>query len=125
MQLVFYRAKGNEMLSIEERYELFKITIEECGTDILSESEEVIEYKLFEEFAVDAISFLHENMLDALLEEGMIDDEIYEKCKELRNYYLSMQPSSLLKCGREVKRSAEWKKLMGLSDEIRKKIGFH
>lgn len=48
MQLVFYRAKGNEMLSIEERYELFLNTIEECGTDILSESEEVIEYKLFE-----------------------------------------------------------------------------
>lgn len=114
-----------EMLSIEERYELFKNTIEECGTDILLESEDTIEYNLFEEFAVDAVSFLHENMLDALLEEGMIDDEIYEKCKELRNYHLCMQTSSLLKSGKEVKRSAEWMELMGLSDEIRKKIDFH
>ena len=43
------------------------------------------EDKLFEEFAVDAVIFLHETMLDALLDEGMIDDEIYQKCKELRN----------------------------------------
>lgn len=110
------------MLSIEERYELFKNTLEECGTDILLESEEIIKYKLFEEFAVDAVSFLHENMLDALLDEGMIDDEIYEKCKELRKFYLSMQSSSLLLNAREVKTSTEWRKLMQLSDEIRKKL---
>ena len=59
------------MLSIEERYEIFKNTIEECGTDILLENEDMIEYKLFEEFAVDAVSFLHEDMLDVLLEEEL------------------------------------------------------
>lgn len=110
------------MLSIEKRYELFKNALEECGTDILLEGEEVIEYKLFEEFAVDAISFLHEEMLDALLDEGMIDDEIYKKCKELRNFYLSMQSNSLLLNAREVKTSVEWKKIMQLSDEIRHKL---
>lgn len=110
------------MLSIEEHYELLKNTIEECGSDILLESEETIEYKLFEEFAVDAISFLHENMLDALLDEGMIDDEIYEKCKELRRFYLSMQSNSLLLNAKEVKTSTEWRKLMQLSDEIIQKL---
>lgn len=88
---------------MEKRYELFKNTLKECGTDILLESEEIIEYKLFEEFAIDAVSFLHENMLDALFDEGMIDDEIYEKCKELRSFYLSMQPNSLLLNAKEVK----------------------
>lgn len=112
----------NQMLSIEERYELFKNTLEECGTDILLEREEVIEYKLFEEFAVDAVSFLHENMLDVLLDEGMIDDEIYDKCKELRNLYLSMKTNSLLLNAREVKTSIEWKQIMHLSDEIRQKL---
>lgn len=107
---------------MEKRYELFKNTLEECGTEILLESEEIIEYKLFEEFAVDAVSFLHENMLDALLDEGMIDDEIYEKCKELRNFYLSMPSNSLLLNAREVKTSVEWKRLMQLSDEIRQKL---
>ena len=96
--------------------------MDECGADILLESEEVIEHKLFEEFAVDAVSFLHENMLDVLLDEGMIDDEIYEKCKELRNSYLSMQTNSLLLNAREVKTSKEWKQIMHLSDEIRQKL---
>lgn len=110
------------MLSIEQRYDLFKSTLEECGTDILLESEGVIEHKLFEEFAVDAVSFLHENMLDVLLEEGAIDDEIYEKCKELRSLYLSMQTNSLILNAREVKASIEWKQIMHLSDEIRQKL---
>lgn len=110
------------MLSIEKRYEFFKNTLEECGTNILLESEEIIEYKLFEAFAVDAVSFLHENMLEAFLDEGMIDDVIYEKCKKLRKLYLSMQSNSLLLNAREVKTSIEWKKLMQLSDEIMQKL---
>lgn len=110
------------MLSIEERYGLFKNTLEECGTDILSENDDIIEYKLFEEFAVDAVSFLHENMLDALLNEGMIDDDIYEKCKELRKLYLSMQSNSSLLNVSGIRASAEWKILMQLSDEIRQQL---
>lgn len=110
------------MFSMENRYELFKNTLEECGTEILLESEDIIEYKLFEEFSVDAVSFLHENMLNALLDEGMIDDEIYKKCKELRSFYLSMQSNSLLLSAKEVKTSEEWKKLMQLSDEVRNKL---
>lgn len=110
------------MLSIEERYELFQNTLEECGIDILKESDDIIEYQLFEEFAVDAISFLHENMLDTLLCEGLIDDDIYEKCKNLRKLYLSMQPDLLLLNADGVKASAEWKKLMQLSDEIRQQL---
>lgn len=110
------------MLSIEERYELFKNTLDECGTNILSESEAVIEYKLFEEFAIDAVSFLHENMLNILLDEEMIDQEIYEQCKELRNFYLSMKTNSLLFNAKEVKKSKEWQRIMHLSDEIRQKL---
>ena len=110
------------MLSIEEQYELFKNTLAECGTDILLESEDIIEYKLFEEFAVDAVSFLHENMLDALLNEGMIDDDIYERCRKLRKMYLSMQSDSSLRNASGVKEDAEWKELMQLSDEIQQKL---
>ncbi len=110
------------MLSIEERYDFLKKTLEECGTDILLECEEVIEYKLFEEFAIDAVSFLHENMLNILLDEGMINDEIFKKCLALRTLYLSMQSDSLLLNASEVKESLEWRKLMQLSDEIKQKL---
>ena len=110
MQLVFYRAKGNEMLSIEERYELFKNTIEECGTDILSESEEVIEYKLFDEFAVDAISFLHENMLDALLKEGMVE---MQRIKELLFIYAAKLFIEMRKRSEEISRMEETHGVIG------------
>ena len=110
------------MLSIEGRYDLFKNTLAECGSNILLESDDIIEYKLFEGFAVDAVSFLHENMLDALLSEGLIDDDIYEKCKKLRRLYLSMQSDSSLRNASHVKESSEWKKLMQLSDEIRQQL---
>lgn len=110
------------MLSIEERYDLFKNTLEECGSNILLERDDMIEYKLFEEFAVDAVSFLHENMLDALLNDGLIDDDIYEKCKKLRESYLSMQLDSSLRTASSVKESSEWKKFMQLSDDIRQRL---
>lgn len=110
------------MLSIEERYNLFKNTLAECGSAILLESEDIIEYKLFEEFAVDVVSFLHENTLDIFLDEGMIDDDIYIKCKNLRKLYLSMQSDSSLQNISHVKESSEWKKLMKLSDEIMQQL---
>lgn len=110
------------MLSIEQRYELFKNTLAECGTDILAESEDIIAYKLFEEFAVDAVSFLHEDMLDALLGEGLIDNDISEKCKKLRKLYLSMQSNPSLRNVSGVKASSEWKEVMRLSDEIRRQL---
>lgn len=110
------------MLSIEERYGLFKNILEECGTDILMENDDMIEYKLFEEFDVDAISFLHENMLDVLLCEGWIDDDIYEKSKNLRKLYLSISRKPSLRNAGAVKASAEWRKLMQLSDEIRQQL---
>lgn len=110
------------MLSIEERYDLFKNTLAECGSAILLEREDIIEYKLFEEFAVDVVSFLHENTLDIFLDEGMIDDDIYIKCKNLRKLYLSMQSDSSLQNISHVKESSEWKKLMKLSDEIMQQL---
>lgn len=45
------------IISLAKRYENFKKTIQECGSYLLSENDDVIKYNLFEEFSVDVISF--------------------------------------------------------------------
>lgn len=67
------------MISLEERYQNFKKTIQECGSYLLTESDDTIKHNLFEEFSIDVISFLHEDTLNLFLDQGMIDDDILEK----------------------------------------------
>lgn len=67
------------MISLEERYENFRKTIQECGSYLLTESDDTIKHNLFEEFSIDVISFLHEDTLNLFLDEGMIDDDILKK----------------------------------------------
>ena len=95
------------MISLEERYQNFKKTIQECGSYLLTESDDTIKHNLFEEFSIDVISFLHEDTLNLFWDEGMIDDDILEKNVEL----LSAEA---------VRTFEEWKRLLRASDEIRK-----
>lgn len=69
------------MISLEERYENFRKTIQECGSYLLTESDDTIKHNLFEEFSIDVISFLHEDTLNLFLDEGMIDDDILKKAQ--------------------------------------------
>ena len=54
--------RGDKMISLEKRYENFKSTIEECGSYLLLEDDDTIKHNLFEEFSIDIISFLHEDI---------------------------------------------------------------
>ncbi len=107
------------VLSLKERYKYFKATIEECGSFLLLENNENIEYNLFEEFAVDVVSFLHEDTLKMFLNEGMIDNDIVDKTIQLRKRYLQIQKNPQLFNVEVVKTSKDWKKILKLSDEIR------
>ena len=49
------------MISLEEKYENFKRTIKECGSYLLTESDDTVKHNLFEEFPIDVISFLYED----------------------------------------------------------------
>lgn len=110
------------MISLEKRYENFKSTLEECGSYLLSENDDTIKYNLFEEFSVDVISFLHQDTLNMFLDEGMIDNDILEKSKELRNSYIQLEKNPELFNVQAVKISDEWKKILKVSDEIKELI---
>ena len=79
------------MISLEERYQNLKKTIQECGSYLLTESDDTIKHNLFEEFSIDVISFLHEDTLNLFLDEGMIDDDILEKSIVLRNSFMQLK----------------------------------
>ena len=108
------------IISLEERYEKFKKTIQECGSYLLTESDDTIKHNLFEEFSIDAISFLHEDTLNLLLDEGMINDDILEKSIELRNSFIQLEKNVELLSVEAVRTVEEWKRLLRTSDEIRK-----
>ena len=92
--------RGDEMMiSLEERYENFKKTIQECGSYLLTESDDTIKHNLFEEFSIDVISFLHEDTLNLFLDESMIDDDILEKSIELRNSFMQLEKNVELLSG--------------------------
>ncbi|MCR4942552.1 MAG: hypothetical protein K5978_07165, partial [Campylobacter sp.] len=77
------------MLTVDERYELFKSTLLKCCSNILTKNEDDFRYILFEELSINIISFLHKNTLDLLIDKGYIDETIYDKCSELREIYVN------------------------------------
>lgn len=107
------------MISLEEKYENFKRTIQECGSYLLTESDDTVKHNLFEEFSIDVISFLYEDTLNLFLDEGMIDNEILEKSIELRNLFLQLEKNAELLSVEAVRAFEEWKRLLRISDEIR------
>lgn len=108
------------MISLEERYENFKKTIQECGSHLLTESDDIIKHNLFEEFSIDAISFLHEDTLNLFLDEGLISYEIFKESIKLRSLFLQLEEKRELFNVEAVKVSEEWKRLFKISDEIEK-----
>lgn len=108
------------MISLEERYQNFKKKIQECGSYLLTESDDTIKHNLFEEFSIDVISFLHEDTLNLFLDEGMIDDDILEKSIALRNSFMQLEKNVELLSAEAVRTFEEWKRLLSASDEIRK-----
>ena len=110
------------MISLEERYENFRKTIQECGSYLLTESDDTIKHNLFEEFSIDVISFLHEDTLNLFLDEGMIDDDILKKSIELRNSFMQLEKNVELLSVEAVRTFEEWKRILRTSDEIRKML---
>ena len=99
------------MISLEERYENFRKTIQECGSYLLTESDDTIKHNLFEEFSIDVISFLHEDTLNIL-----------KKSIELRNSFMQLEKNVELLSVEAVRAFEEWKRILRTSDEIRKML---
>ena len=105
-------------LTTKERYEYFVETFSKFGSSILKESDDDIEYIIFEDIIDNVISFLHTIVLDELLKEKYINQEVYDLCCDFRKRFLEIE-EKLSHTATIVKESQEWLELMKLSDDIK------
>jgi hypothetical protein len=105
-------------ISSNKLMEFYIDTLEKCGTYLLEMSDEDIEYNIFEEFDVGAISFLHDDTLSKLKEANLITEEISQKSSVLRSNFLLLQNTDLWNID-SVRNSQNWNEILKLSDEIK------
>ena len=103
---------------IDKLMKFYVDTLDKCGTNLLKMSDRDIEYNIFEEFDVGAISFLHDDTLSKLKEANLITEEISQKSSVLRGKFLLLQNTDLWNVA-SVRNSENWNEILKLSDEIK------
>jgi len=89
---------------------------------ILELTNNEIEYQIFEELATDYPGSLSKYTLTVLEESGIIDENIAHLSKDLQTKLLILERGNLLWNVDALKKSAEWKEILQLSDEIKELI---
>lgn len=108
-------------LTTKEQYEYFEETFNKFNTTILNQTDDDIEYIIFEDIIDNVISFLHTMVIDKLFDEKYINKEVYDLCCYFRKQFLELEEKSL-RSATEVRKSKEWLELMQLADEIKSKL---
>lgn len=108
-------------ITTEEQYEYFKETFIKFNTSLLKQSDDDIEYTIFEDIIDNVVSFLHTIVIDKLLEEKYINSEVYDLCCDFRKQFLVLEEKSL-RSATEIRKSKEWLDLMKSADEIKNKL---
>lgn len=108
-------------ISVEELMELYVETLANCGTYLLNEDDETIDYNIFEEFDIGVISFLHHDSLNKLLLGKYINTQEMEDSLKLREMVLDIQNNNQWNI-ESLKSSNNWKKVLVLADNINKSL---
>lgn len=108
-------------IMIETLFQMYLSTFHHCGKFLLDLSDEQIGTYLFEEFDIEATTFLHENTLSKLKCAELINEEEYASSKALRQKFMKLQGTSLWNV-ESVKTAAEWLEIMQLADSIRNSL---
>ena len=108
-------------ITVKEQYELFKATLDYCGTYLLDCNDDDVEYNIFEEFDGDSISYLSELVLNSLLSAKYISEEIRSMALKLANDFRQLDGTILWNV-KAVRSSQEWLAVLSLADEIKKKL---
>ena len=109
-------------LTTEQSFDFYLTSLERCGMHILELTNNEIEYQIFEELATDYPGSLSKYTLTVLEESGIIDENIAHLSKDLQTKLLILERGNLLWNVDALKKSAEWKEMFQLSDEIKELI---
>lgn len=104
----------------EDRYERFEYVLNQCGKFLLNSNDKIVETCIFEDFDIGLRGDISDENLEIFIEEGWINEEIMEKCLQLRALFLNIaEKQSMLWSPQAVKNSKEWLEILNLSDEIK------
>ena len=92
-----------------------------CGEFLLALSDEEIGTYIFEEFDIEATTYLHHNTLDQLKNAALIDENEYDLSTELRRRFMELQGTALWNV-ESVKTAAKWLEIMRLADNIKASV---
>lgn len=108
-------------ITLGKLFELYVDTFNKFGLHLLDETDQMINYYVFEETDIN-IGYCSKRILIKFLEEGIIDEEIFEKSLLLLESFRKLEAEMLIREAEFVQKSFEWKKLMEWSDDVKKMI---
>lgn len=109
-------------ITVSKLFELYLDTLDKCGKDTRLLSDEMIEYNIFEEFIIGITSFLAPVSLDRLINNGLIDRQIYEDSEHLRALTLKLDGTAQWNV-KSFRNSESWNEIIELSDKIKQRLG--
>ncbi|MCY2965978.1 MAG: hypothetical protein NT069_20495 [Planctomycetota bacterium] len=104
-------------ITMRELYDLYVDTLERCSSIVRSLPDEELLCNLFEEFDVQARSYLHEVSLTKLHDAGVIDDAMVERSKEIRRRWIALECQKWTT--EQIRCDSEWDALFTLCDSLR------
>lgn len=108
-------------MTLGKLFGLYINIFDEFGLHLLNETDQMIEYYVFEETDVN-IGFCSSRILNKFLEEGIINEDIFENSSLLLEKFRKLEGTMQIRNAESIRNSFEWKEMMELSDCIREMI---
>lgn len=105
-------------ITINELYELYQDTLSKCATYLLSETDEIVGWSIYEEFDIGVHTFLHKNNLAKLYDAGLISIERMNDSTKLREKVIQLQGTYEWDIV-YFRTSEKWREIMLLCDKLR------
>lgn len=105
-------------ITLGKLFRLYVDIFDKFGLHLLDETDQMINYYVFEATDIN-IGYCSRHVLTQFLEEGIIDEDIFEKSSLILESFRKLENSMPIRNAEFVRNSLEWKKLMELSDNIK------
>ncbi|MCC8024394.1 MAG: hypothetical protein LIP16_03715 [Clostridium sp.] len=109
-------------ITVGKLFELYLDTLKMCSEDTKLLPDDLIGYNIFEEFIIGITSFLAPVSLERLIDNGLIDEQIYNDSEYLRALVLELDGTAEWNVS-SFRNSESWNEIIKLSDKIKKIIG--
>ncbi|TGM98460.1 hypothetical protein [Leptospira dzoumogneensis] len=103
----------------KDLYYLYSDALNRCRIELLSADDETIEYEIFEEFDIEAVSFLHPEALMKLFQSGYISEEKMKKSEQLRELVDSLRENEEWSL-ESFRHSKNWVAVLEMAEQIRR-----